>query len=88
MQAPGTITIAVTDFQSCFAQATINVTQPVLRPGTIAANQVLCSGDNPAQLTETVPEPVARVHITTSGSMVQQLLAVHKIIARSKRNTL
>jgi PKD repeat protein len=52
----GTITIAVTDFKGCFAQATINVTQPVLlTPGTIAANQVLCSGDNPAQLTETVP---------------------------------
>jgi PKD repeat protein len=52
----GTITIAVTDFKGCFAQATINVTQPaLLTPGTIAANQVLCAGDNPAQLTETVP---------------------------------
>jgi PKD repeat protein len=52
----GTITVAVTDFHGCFAQATINVTQPEsLIPGTIAANQVLCSGDTPAQLTETVP---------------------------------
>jgi PKD repeat protein len=52
----GIITIAVTDFKGCFAQATINVTQPaLLTPGTIAANQVVCAGDNPAQLTETVP---------------------------------
>jgi PKD repeat protein len=52
----GSITIAVTDIKGCFAQATINVTQPaLLTPGTIAANQVLCSGDNPAQLTETIP---------------------------------
>ena len=52
----GTITVAVTDFHGCFAQATINITQPaLLTPGTIAANQVLCAGSNPAQLTETVP---------------------------------
>jgi hypothetical protein len=52
----GVITIAVTDFKGCFAQATINVTQPaLLTPGTISADQVLCAGDNPAQLIETVP---------------------------------
>jgi len=52
----GTITIAVTDLKNCFAQATIIITQPaLLTPGTIAANQVLCAGDNPAQLYETVP---------------------------------
>ncbi|MGA2405706.1 MAG: PKD domain-containing protein [Bacteroidales bacterium] len=52
----GAITVSVTDMHGCFAQATINVTQPaLLTPGTIAANQVLCAGDNPAQLTETVP---------------------------------
>jgi PKD repeat protein len=51
----GTITIAVTDLKGCFAETTINVTQPaLLTPGTIAASQVLCAGDNPAQLTETV----------------------------------
>ena len=52
----GSITIAVTDLHNCFAQATINITQPaLLTPGTIAASQVLCSGDNPAPFTETVP---------------------------------
>ncbi len=52
----GTITIAVTDLNGCLALATINITQPaLLTPGTIGANQVLCAGDNPAQLTETVP---------------------------------
>ena len=52
----GTITVAVTDLNSCFAQATINITQPAqLTPGTIGSNQVLCAGSNPAQLTETVP---------------------------------
>jgi PKD repeat protein len=52
----GTITTTVTDFHGCSAQATINVTQPaLLTPGTIGTNQVLCAGDNPAQLTETVP---------------------------------
>jgi PKD repeat protein len=49
----GLITVSVTDVNGCFAQATININQPaLLTPGTIAANQVLCSGDNPAQLTE------------------------------------
>jgi PKD repeat protein len=52
----GSITIAVTDFHGCFVQATINVTQPaVLTPGIIAANQVVCAGTNPVQITETVP---------------------------------
>src|SRR5512133_250838 len=52
----GSITINITDFRGCFAQATINITQPaLLTPGTIGSNQVLCAGDNPAQLTETVP---------------------------------
>ena len=52
----GSIIIAVTDFHGCFAQATINVTQPAqLTPGTIAANQIVCAGTNPAQINETVP---------------------------------
>ena len=50
----GVVTVAVTDFKGCFATATINITQPLLlTPGTIGTNQVLCSGDNPAELTET-----------------------------------
>jgi PKD repeat protein len=68
----GIITIAVTDFKGCFAQATINVTQPaLLTPGTIAANQVVCAGDNPAQLTETVPAaggPGAYIYQWQNGS--------------------
>jgi hypothetical protein len=52
----GTITVAITDLRGCFAQTTITITQPaLLTPGTIGANQVLCAGSNPAQLTETVP---------------------------------
>ena len=51
----GTVTVSVTDQNGCFAQGTILITQPaLLTPGTIAANQVICSGTNPAQLTETV----------------------------------
>ena len=50
----GSITVRVVDFNGCSAQATINITQPaVLNPGTIAADQVVCYGDNPAMLTET-----------------------------------
>ena len=50
----GSITVRVVDFNGCSAQATINITQPaVLNPGTIAAGQVVCYGDNPAMLTET-----------------------------------
>ena len=50
----GTITVAVTDFNGCFAQATITITQPlVLTPGSIGAPQVLCSGEIPAPLTQT-----------------------------------
>ncbi len=50
----GSITVSVVDFNGCSAQATINITQPaVLNPGTIAADQVVCYGDNPAMLTET-----------------------------------
>ncbi len=50
----GTVTVRVVDFNGCSAQATINITQPaVLNPGTIAADQVVCYGDNPAMLTET-----------------------------------
>ena len=52
----GTVTVSVTDQKGCSAQGTIVITQPaLLTPGTIAANQVICSGTNPAQLTETVP---------------------------------
>ena len=51
----GTISMAITDLNGCFDMASINITQPaLLTPGTIGANQVLCAGSNPAQLTETV----------------------------------
>ena len=50
----GSITVQVVDFNGCSAQGTINITQPAaLNAGTIAANQVVCYGDNPAILTET-----------------------------------
>ena len=68
----GTVTVAVTDQKGCFAQATIIITQPaLLTPGTIAANQVICSGTNPAQLTETAPAtggPAAYVYQWQYGS--------------------
>jgi len=49
----GSVTVRVTDAHNCTAQATINVSQPAdLTPGSIAGDQVLCSGQNPAQLTE------------------------------------
>jgi hypothetical protein len=49
----GSLTVRVVDLNGCSAQATVNITQPaVLNPGTIAASQVICAGDNPAQLTE------------------------------------
>jgi PKD repeat protein len=49
----GTITVQVTDFNGCFAVSTINITQPaLLNPGSIAANQIICNGSNPAMLTE------------------------------------
>ena len=52
----GSITVNITDFRGCFAQATINVTQPaLLTPGTIGTSQVICALDNPAPLTETMP---------------------------------
>ncbi len=52
----GVITMALTDFNGCFATATVNITQPLmLTPGSIGTNQILCSGDNPLQLTETGP---------------------------------
>ena len=52
----GSITIAVTDFKGCSAQATINVTQPaLLTPGTIGSDQVVCNGTIPAAFTETAP---------------------------------
>ena len=52
----GIVTVAVTDQKGCFAQATINITQPaLLTPGTIGTDQVVCSGTNPAQLTEITP---------------------------------
>ena len=49
----GTVTVRVTDSKGCFKEATITFTQPpVLTPGSIGADQVLCSGDNPATLTQ------------------------------------
>jgi PKD repeat protein len=52
----GIITVGVLDLHGCFASATITVTQPaLLTPGSVGTDQVLCSGLNPAQLTETVP---------------------------------
>ena len=68
----GTVTVSVTDQNGCFAQGTILITQPaLLTPGTIAANQVICSGTNPAQLTQTVPAtggPAAYVYQWQYGS--------------------
>ena len=52
----GTVTVQVTDSHGCSSQTTITVTQPaILTSGSIAASQVLCSGQNPAQLTEATP---------------------------------
>ena len=52
----GTITVAITDFNGCFAQATITISQPaLLTPGTIGSDQVVCNGIVPAALTETTP---------------------------------
>ncbi|MGD0583756.1 MAG: PKD domain-containing protein, partial [Bacteroidales bacterium] len=49
----GFIIVGVTDSKSCTAQDTITITQPpLLTPGSIATNQILCNGDNPAMLTE------------------------------------
>jgi PKD repeat protein len=51
----GVINVTLIDYHGCTAVATINVTQPdPLTPGTIVANQILCAGSNPAQITETV----------------------------------
>ena len=52
----GSITVSVTDSRGCTSQATIDITQPaLLLPGGIGPGQVICSGQNPAQLTETSP---------------------------------
>ncbi|HLP71739.1 MAG TPA: PKD domain-containing protein [Bacteroidales bacterium] len=52
----GTISVTVTDSKGCTASATITVTQPaLLTPGTVSADQVICSGQNPALINETVP---------------------------------
>ena len=52
----GQVTVSVTDNRGCSAQAVINITQPaLLTPGTIGSNQILCQGQNPAQLSETLP---------------------------------
>src|SRR5512133_1229087 len=52
----GTISFTVTDSKGCTASGSITITQPAqLTSGTIGADQVICSGQNPAQLTETVP---------------------------------
>ena len=49
----GIIAVQVTDFNGCFAVDTIRVTQPaLLTPGSIAADQVVCNGANPAMITE------------------------------------
>ncbi|MBK7710503.1 MAG: PKD domain-containing protein [Bacteroidales bacterium] len=68
----GTVTVLVTDQKGCSAQASIIITQPaLLTPGTIAAGQVICSGSNPAQLTETVAAsggPAAYVYQWQYGS--------------------
>ena len=51
----GSITVSVVDYNGCSAQMTINVIQPpLLDPGSIAASQVVCFGDNPATLTESL----------------------------------
>ena len=51
----GSITVSVVDYNGCSAQMTINVSQPaLLAPGSIAASQVICFGDNPATLTESL----------------------------------
>jgi hypothetical protein len=52
----GSITLSVTDAKGCTAQATITLSQPVLlTPGIIGSAQVICRGQNPAQLTEMSP---------------------------------
>ena len=49
----GVITANVTDSKGCSSVATITITQPaLLMPGSIGAGQVLCSGINPATITE------------------------------------
>ncbi len=51
----GTVTVSVSDHNGCFAQGTIIIGQPaLLTPGTIDADQVICSGSDPAMITETV----------------------------------
>ena len=50
------MSVSVTDHNGCFAQSSITLSQPaLLTPGVIGSDQVLCSGNNPAQLTETTP---------------------------------
>jgi gliding motility-associated-like protein len=70
----GTVTISVSDQNGCVAQGTIVISQPaLLTPGAIGANQILCSGSNPAQLTETSPAnggPAAYVYQWQYGSTV------------------
>ncbi len=49
----GEIRVRVTDSKGCYQEATINFTQPPeLTPGSIEADQVLCTGDNPAPITQ------------------------------------
>ncbi|MFZ2339144.1 MAG: PKD domain-containing protein [Bacteroidales bacterium] len=51
----GSITVSVVDNNGCSAQATINVTQPaLLTQGSIASDQVVCFGDNPVTITESL----------------------------------
>jgi len=51
----GTVIVSVVDYNGCSAQMTINVVQPaVLDPGSIAADQVVCFGDSPATLIESL----------------------------------
>ena len=52
----GSVTVSVTDSRGCTSQATIILTQPsLLTAGSIGQSQVVCNGQNPAQLTETAP---------------------------------
>ncbi|HVN59277.1 MAG TPA: PKD domain-containing protein [Bacteroidales bacterium] len=49
----GSVTVSVTDAKGCTAQNTIAISQPAnLTPGSIAADQVICNGSNPAMLTQ------------------------------------
>ena len=51
----GNVTVRVTDGNGCQTDATITFTQPdKLEPGEIGSDQVICFGEDPAAITETV----------------------------------